>query len=203
MDAADWVGTDRGRALDFDGGNDFITAPSISLGTTHTSSAWVKPNTQVGDFNFGGILGDGTSNTGPLHVSGATDTIFGYTIANGGVDYTGASLTGFWSHIVSVRVSTQVRLYLNGNEVQSGTLPANTAATIARIANRNVTLEYSGQLNDIRIYNRALSPSEIKQLYEGGPGFGLRQERKRSRFQVQGFNAGRYRRQQLIGTGVY
>jgi hypothetical protein len=96
-------------------------------------------------------------------------------------------------------------LYVDGrlDNTASGFTFGTATINTRQIGGDTGDLPLNAQLDDIRIYNRALSPSEIKQLYEGGPGFGLRLERKRSRFQVQGFNFGRYRRQQLIGSGVY
>jgi hypothetical protein len=38
---------------------------------------------------------------------------------------------------------------------------------------------FSGTISDARLYNRPLAASEIQQLYAGGPGYGLRPERRR------------------------
>ena len=59
-----------------------------------------------------------------------------------------------------------------------------------------------GQLDDVRIYNRTLSPNEIR-LLASERGIGLRPERTRRYVQGQTFTAARLRRQSLIGSGVY
>jgi hypothetical protein len=64
---------------------------------------------------------------------------------------------------------------------------------------------WNGQIDDVRIWNRALAPSEIRQLYIGGRGFGLLPERPRHRSKAAAaaFKAYRARRQsQLIGGGL-
>jgi hypothetical protein len=137
---------------------------------------WIKPKPQTGALNFGGLLGDGTSNTGPLFVYQLDNTFFGYTIAAGGFGHTVPSLTGTWNHISSIRVDLSVKLYLRGQEVASGTLPENTDATVLRIGLRNVDLGYRGQIDDVRLYRRVLSPAEIC-LLASEPGIGLRPER--------------------------
>ena len=63
----------------------------------------------------------------------------------------------------------------------------------------------NGTIDDFRIYNRALTPPEIRQLYVGGRGFGLIPERPRHRSKTAaaGFKAYWARRQsQLIGGGL-
>jgi hypothetical protein len=214
MDASDWVGTDRGRALDFDGVNDFVSISAARLppgAAPWTISLWEFP-TAFGAGNFGTSISWGS---GSLYQS--------VILANNGSGGDGKILVGQygrnvlttttarplnqWTHTAIVYTGgTDLKAFQNG--LLNGQGPISDAFNITVTAGaigrfHEGTQRYTGQLDDIRLYNRALSPSEIKQLYEGGPGYGLRQERKRSRFQVQGFNAGRFRRQQLIGSGVY
>jgi len=178
-----WQTSGGKGALSFDGVDDYVLFTDLSLGTIHTCSAWVKPNGQVGAFNFGGILGDGSTNTGPLAIAGASSTQIHYSAGAGGVVATVSSMLGSWHNIVSVRVGLAVVIYQNGVEVASGNLPVNDASTVNRIGHRNQAniLYYNGQLDDGRIYNRALSAPEIRQLYIGGRGYGLLPERPRRR----------------------
>jgi len=208
MDASDWVGTDRGRALDFDGVDDrVVTGDAISCRVNRmTVSAWVRLN----------ALGSTEDNNAVI----TTDTNYTwyFTVGGGKVNfYRGGPYTwlvgnaimpvGVWAHCVGWYNGVTRAVYLNSvldNSVADAAV-ANYGSTnqlyIGRRGDNSNTI--NGQIADVRVWSRALSPSEIKQLYEGGPGYGLRQERKRTRFQVQGFNAGRFRRQQLIGSGVY
>jgi hypothetical protein len=56
-----------------------------------------------------------------------------------------------------------------------------------------------GQIDDIRIYNRALTPSEIQLLYTGGRGVGLMPERIKHRRKTTAAAFNR-RRRILIGA---
>jgi len=223
MDASDWVGTDKGRALDFDGSNDYVSVASS------------------GSINIGGALSlhcdlrTGSNITAQQHILTRsylapsfnisyrlyiqTDTFVFYVSSDGGASnrcfMTSTAITTNTPYSLSATFvpSVSMDIHLNGRiantsltgSLQSAVFQSNSNLFIGCQGDTNTSGRdfFGGALHEARIYNRALTLSEIKQLYEGGPGYGLRQERKRSRFQVQGFNAGRYRRQQLIGTGVY
>jgi len=207
MDAAsDWVASGGKLALDFDGSNDFVSFADVSLGTIHTCSAWVKPNGQVGAFNFGGILGDGSTNTGPLGITGASSTQIIYSAGVSGVVATVSSMLGSWHSIVSVRVGLAVVIYQNGVEVASGNLPVNDASTVNRIGHRNGAnnLYFNGQIDDVTIYNTALTANEVREIYRLGRGYGVFPEPDFDEgFAAAGFKAYWARRQsQLIGGGV-
>jgi hypothetical protein len=209
MNASDWVGTDRGRALDFDGSNDHIALARSVTFTSDTGygfSFWLN-KTALSSAGNGGLFRDGNQFI-VVNDGGGTGTgrVWG---RHNGVEFADGPdgpllLNAGWSHIGLTWDKATVRFYFNGRQWSTLASTALTTFSVSVLGGQGPFTEFFlGQMDDIRLYNRALSPSEIKQLYEGGPGFGLRQERKRSRFQVQGFNVGRYRRQQLIGTGVY
>jgi hypothetical protein len=213
MDASDWVGTERGRAVDFDITDDLINCGPNVLNLINgrlgfSVSAWVSRRS-FGGGDFGRLFEFGNTNN---------NVIVSFSSANVNLNATGGGITVVVNSTVatsaiahyacSVEVGVSANVYVDSTNVtasanlSSGTI--DIAASNLILGNRlNAQRALDGQIADFRVYNRALSPSEIKQLYEGGPGFGLRQERKRTRSQVQGFNAGRYRRQQLIGSGVY
>ena len=82
--------------------------------------------------------------------------------------YSGFWNAGAWNHICLTYDGTTARLYANGQEVstspqaKSWNLVRN-AAYIGRQVNGN---EYwNGSIDDVRIYDRALSASEVRQLY--------------------------------------
>jgi hypothetical protein len=208
MDAADWVGTDRGRALDFDGVDDRVSVATPVPSTALTCTGWVLP--RVNNQNQG-IIGRWVSSAdGILFRFGALGVISGRLSING-IETGGGSNTGWtysaneWAFVALRWTGTNMAVWKNGIEGDVFTAIGTITATPGLFIGGGGASQGAANalIPEIRIYNRALSPSEIKQLYEGGPGYGLRQERKRSRFQVQGFNAGRFRRQQLIGSGVY
>lgn len=87
------------------------------------------------------------------------------------------SSTGVWNHVACVRTSTQKLIYLNGILIGSGT--RNTATQV----NQNYAVigasqsnaagtgldgnGLNGYLQDVRIYDHALSAAEIKELARG------------------------------------
>ena len=213
MDASDWVGVNRGMALDFDITDDLINCGPgvltfINGGSVFSVSAWVLRRSTGGD-GFGRLFEFGNTNSNVILNSLSNNVNLNATGGAVTVSVNSTVATNVMTHYaLSVSVGVSANVYVNSTNVtasanlSSGTI--NIAASDLILGNRlNAQRSLDGRIADFRVYNRALSPSEIKQLYEGGPGYGLRLERKRTRFQVQGFNAGRYRRQQLIGAGVY
>ena len=79
---------------------------------------------------------------------------------------------GSWNFVVCVSDGTFLRLFVNGNE------DANQIARTQSMGNYTSGLQigryggnalyYSGQIDEVRIYNRALSADEIRQLYRMG-----------------------------------
>jgi len=81
--------------------------------------------------------------------------------------------TNIWQHIVFVNKSDTVKMYLDGsiisNQYFSSTLRAsNTEDLLFGSTNRGPALEcMNGKLDDIGIWNRALTQQEITDLYNG------------------------------------
>jgi hypothetical protein len=102
--------------------------------------------------------------------TGATPPV--YILGSGGV---GPDNT--WQHIVGVfsRSLNRVKLLVNGVEVASATPPATIVQNSHEVsigsrqgASGPYDLNFGGRIDDVRIYNRALTPREIKSLNEMG-----------------------------------
>lgn len=77
-----------------------------------------------------------------------------------------------WHHVVGVvsRTAGKVRLYVNGQPVDSNAFTANTAAKDYgtrrfRIGKAQTTWAANGRVDQVRIYNRALSAAEVADLF--------------------------------------
>lgn len=198
--STDWVADGGKWALDFDGSNDQVRIAPISLGTTHTVVAWLRPVGQTNSFNFGPVLGTSNSNIAPLSVTGLTANGLTYSMASGGVSASVAAMANLTSFVGSVRIETGVTLYQNGIAVGSGTLPGNDAASPDRIAFRASHFFYRGLLYEITCFSRALSASEIRNLYLLGR-CGIYQQQRRTRYaSVRRFRRRQYA--QLVGGGL-
>ena len=86
---------------------------------------------------------------------------------------------GRWTHVAAAFDGTTARLYINGNEVASG--PFSFAGGIGAgmtIGNNNSDSwpdcpgVFNGDMDEVRIYNRALSPAQIAYLADTTPADG-------------------------------
>jgi len=85
-----------------------------------------------------------------------------------------------WHHVVATASGTNGNVYLDGNLDGSGdvgNIPLNTLDVYIGLAHpgRGSGFWFNGRIDDIRIYNRTLSPAEVQQLYdyEAGPRVAL------------------------------
>ena len=163
-----------------DGGNDVITIPdsgifNFSASRTFTLAAWVNgPATQE---DGAAILAKGTGGGGEQFAIDLVGGNFRFFAWDGGVPNTPfvcqASLgpNGSWQHLVAVldQPSGRMKLYLNGVERASATPRAtlvNTTHEVSIGARKNsgsssYELNFDGRINEVAIYNRALTPAEI------------------------------------------
>lgn len=79
--------------------------------------------------------------------------------------------TGIWYHICAVFNGTSSQIFVNGNLVSSGgTIQTHTSGTDVSIASNSGSAFYSGALEEVLIFNRALTASEIRKMYAVGTG---------------------------------
>jgi PKD repeat protein len=159
-----------GKALSFDGLNDWVTvndAASLDLTTGMTVEAWVYPTESMTGWRT--LL---TKESPP-------DRASYYLQANSDMDQpaTGVFLGDYqdvrggpwlrpntWVHLGGTYDGTTQRLYVNGTEVanraQSG--PIEVSGGVLRIGGDSIWGElFEGRIDEIRVYNRALSAAEI------------------------------------------
>jgi len=177
-----------GQALSFNGtSNNVVTQDASSLDISGTSpisiSAWIKLNS----FPTG---------VSPQYMSAVmtTETGVGATIFDKGIIvndsqkfefyfYDGSSRhavsttiasLGEWYHIVGEFNGSQGIIYVNGvqENTQAGSSTYDFASPQLLIGGRTGgsvwTKYFDGQIDDVRIYNRALSASEVQRLYNMG-----------------------------------
>ena len=107
----------------------------------------------------------------------STNTMqFGATIPGTDTDTVTLS-TGIWQHLVAVKDSQQVRFYLDGVMISAklfagGNIPYDGTQQIGLgrwYKDGNVQRFWNGAMDDIRLYNRAITSVEVDSLYhEGG-----------------------------------
>jgi len=178
-----WVTGWSSNALSFDGVDDYVeVANSPSLGITGdiTVAAWIKRGA-LGD--YGGIVaktdGDNIWDYDFYFDSGADNLHFWSdsqspqnTISTGTVSDTD------WHHVAATRSGETVTFYIDGAPAGTVTISGDSADNPIPVRIGTDGPGYSGDsmfnglIDDVRIYNRALSASEIRALYPN-PSFSV------------------------------
>ena len=175
-----WVAGVRGQAMDFNGTTQYGVVPdagSLDITDSITLAAWVKPEQLATQYLVKKATNGGTNGYElSLSSSGSSwpnKVFFRFNQATSGDTYRINSTTLYpyggstWIHIAGTYDGTTMRLYVNG--VQESSL----ATTIAIAANSlglgigaqaDGVSKFMGQMDDVRIYHRALSASEIAAL---------------------------------------
>jgi len=169
---ATWAGAGNGKfgnALSFNGTNAFVSVPdsaSLDVTTGMTLEAWVKPTTVT---NFRTIAVKETSGNLVYGLYAGSDTNKPQSQVTVGtprlVDAPSAIPTGSWSHVAMTYDGTTERLYVNGTQVASGAFSGtiSTSNSPFKIGGNAIWGEwFNGLIDEVRLYNRALSAAEIQ-----------------------------------------
>lgn len=170
-----WVAGHHAGGASFDGLNDYISLPNISAsGSGFTVAMWVlTDNFQPPDQQF---LSKATGASEQEHdwmLGLSSGRRLRFRLKTGG---TTATLTAFsgqlprrtWYHAAATYDGSLMRLYVDGTEVgstsKSGPISMNANVPLNLGRNPGNSSYMKGVLDDVRIYNRALTPAEIKAL---------------------------------------
>ncbi|MEK7634837.1 MAG: LamG domain-containing protein [Patescibacteria group bacterium] len=181
---ATWTSGKLGKALNFTSSqNNYVNLGqpvSLQITGAMTISAWVK-QASLTDYNQivskaassgqrgWGLRCSSSNTTCEFHIASDTDTQI-----HVGSDTSGISKTGVWMHLVGVYTpSVSLEIYKDGVLVERdiASIPASQfdQAVNASIGSRsNASLFFDGSIDDVRIYNRALSGTEVVKLYKSG-----------------------------------
>ncbi|PYR65757.1 MAG: hypothetical protein DMF88_18720, partial [Acidobacteria bacterium] len=171
LSGATWNATGKfGKALSFNGSSSLVTvadAASLDLTNGMTLEAWLYPTALSGWRTA--ILKRTTSGLAYSLYAHNNVPQPATTINVGGSDVsaTGPSALPLnsWSHLAATYDGTTMRIYVNGAQV--GTFAVSGSITTSTgqlsIGGNNVWGEYfSGLIDEVRVYNRALSAAEIQ-----------------------------------------
>lgn len=158
----------------FDGVNDAVVVPDAAALRPATVSieAWVRPN--AGIPNFASVA---TKTTTDSWSDG-----YGMFALNGGIAFwvnnddvnrvfTPALPAGTWSHVVGTYDGSMVRIYRNGTLVQSfaHSAPLTHSSSPLLIGNAaGVGFHWAGGLDEVAVYSRALTATEVAQHHASG-----------------------------------
>jgi hypothetical protein len=228
--ASDWVVSGSKGALDFDGVDDNVQATITTLQQPTkaiTMCGWVNVRNGVQAQKLFALPWATASIPAPFVSYCLNSGTDGSSLrAGAALALTGAGGDGLvrsrdtsaynisantWNFIAATYDSVNFRVYLNGIErdtpiAATGDIRYNNVFTLTFGMNNPVnsaSQDLDGQLDDIRIYNRALTAGEVSELWQIGRGNMPLRRRRRYTQQAAGFKAYWARRQsQLIGGGV-
>jgi subtilisin-like proprotein convertase family protein len=180
-----------GQAFSFNGTSAYVQVPDSAVlrPTNFTIEAWVQ---------FSSLNGTGNAQAGQQYIVFKQNTrssyfegyylgkerrgnndVFAFAVtsssaAQAGVYSTTPISTGTWYHVVAARGSNFLQLFINGQSVGQtnvsfaqnyGTQPLFFGSSGQSYWDR----KFAGLLDEVSLYNRALSASEVAALYAAGP----------------------------------
>jgi len=174
-----WTQGKSGSALQFDGTDDYVDCgndESLNITDAITIEAWIKPTTWA-SYRYPVSKKKDTTGyslqTGDVSTSGLQ-----FRIYIGGAAYLAETNIlpplNQYSHIIGTYDGSRVRIYMNGIEQ---TIGRDVIGSIDITTNpltigcySSGTCHFNGIIDEVRIYNRALSAEEVRYHYNhGGP----------------------------------
>ena len=161
-----------GQGLNFDGTDDYVRvsdSTSLDILSSYTQAAWVKLTALPAGGNVATIASNGSASYYMVLANNELSCGFSAAHTTAAENLT----TGVWYHVACAfdTVANTMTNYINGvQELQEGETgdPSNPASehTIGRFPSG--IQHTNGVIDDVRVYNRALSPAAVKQLYQLG-----------------------------------
>jgi len=186
---ADWDPNGKwNNAMKFDGVNDYVSipdSPSVSPATQMTMAAWIYPTSYHETVSSIIAKDDWSSNQrsydlSAVYTNGSIRALISHNGSNGvGAihrDTTTAPLVlNAWNYVAATFDGTLLRIYANGIEQPTFNPSPSYGTDPGAIFDSNISLyvgkssmnnyEFNGSIDEVRIWNRALSADEIQQQY--------------------------------------
>ena len=173
-----WTSAVYGNGLVFDGFSKYVVIPDdacFHVANALTITGWVKGYSWPNDSNWANVIlrkGDANPNNWQLsirqtYITLTLDDFDAYSISGN----TSLALNT-WYHVAGTWDGSVVKIYLNGVLDASPTARAGPIGTDTRpvyLGGRTGNTDtLNGVLDDVRLYNRALSAADINMVYQGG-----------------------------------
>ncbi len=163
----------NGGSIVFDGSNDEVICgndTSIQI-TEGTISAWFAAN--AGNSNYNGIIAK--QEAWGLFVY--DDELVTYSWGNSARRETGIDVgNGAWNNAVMTFTETtgspsnNAKIYLNGDLVLTTTVKHSNNTVTLQLGEANANQHLDGKISQASVYNRVLTPDEVRQNYEATVG---------------------------------
>jgi len=173
---------ERGWCLDFAGSTtDYVAIPNESffdLTGPMTAMAWIKSD--YFDWrNLSTIIAKGTDNSGGWALQKAgRDNGISFFVGGVGLPWDGVKgadgvFDNQWHHVAGVYDGSKAYVYLDGVDTNSldcsGSITTNDWDVYIGLNADGMTRAWDGLIDDVRVYNYALTQSEVNDIYTGGP----------------------------------
>lgn len=176
------IGGKFGTARDWDGTDDYVTIADPGTGSVFdvtskiTLAAWIYPDSLSGSAEIINKKADGTAsgyrlrrNTSTISFAFSDGVTTQFTVTSGSV-----LTASTWQHVAATYDGSTVRLFHNGRQVyeeaRTETIASNNSAVVIGGYINLSAYWWDGRIDEARIYNKALSTSEVQRLYSWAPG---------------------------------
>ncbi len=188
-----WTSGKFGGALDFDGANDYVDVGTMDVPSgAMTIAAWFKADSVsgCGPRLISKATSDTSDSTHWWMLSFCSDKLrfrlktdpSGFTTVL--IAPSGDLSTGVWTHAAATYDGATMKIYkdgvLVGSAPKTGTVSIDSSVKVNIGRNPDSIYHFNGIIDDVRVYNRALSQEEILNLISPASG----------RFESATFNAG-------------
>ena len=174
-----------GQALEFDGVNDELNMGDVTFLdglSAFTVSAWIKTSKKLTDerqFADKSTCDGSPSQTDFEFLNGANFSKVRFVVSNGTTIFIGSdSATSIddevWHHVVGWAGGGNFKVFVDGKEETNNTWSGSLSNSSFNLQIGNcqgTSFNWPGSIDGVRIYNRALSPDEIRRLYKIGATF--------------------------------
>jgi Concanavalin A-like lectin/glucanases superfamily/Glycosyl hydrolases family 2, sugar binding domain/Glycosyl hydrolases family 2 len=170
-----WTTGTSGGALQFNGSNQFVDTGAAILDTTgnYTAAAWVKLDS-LGGFATA-VSQDGPSNSAFFLQYSGVDNRFAFSFTGLRALAPSPPETGRWYHLVGVRDASAgtLTLYVDGQRAGTATACFGDSSSGPTVIGRakfggNPVDYWRGAIDQVHVYDRALSATEVAELYASG-----------------------------------
>lgn len=164
---------DSGEAYSFDA-NDYVDLNFSTLQVPFTVALWFRP-ANVPANTFADIFSNFNSGSNDFYldqINGSDDLRFVWDDAGVNIDPISANLTADSpTHVIITGTGSSVQTYIDGSSAESAT--HSTSADVSNgknfyIAGAPYGVETEGDVDDVRIYDKALTSTEANDLYNTG-----------------------------------
>ena len=148
-------------ALSFNGSSDYVVC-NIRSSSQISVGFWVEFDSLAVEQHMMEFINSNSS----IHIGGWGDFSFGFALEGSDGIHSGIYPTAnVWYHVVATYDKSEMKLYVNGG--LAGTKSWNTGYNFGYI---KIGQNLFGSLDDIRVYDRALTSDDVAAIWNGGSG---------------------------------